>query len=644
MLIAGAVSFAGPAWLAAQRERIAGALGLGHGGAVATWSEDSAALFHRAAGRGSPGRLPLARGWRPALTAGGERLAFCGQIFDRAALRASIGPKAAQAADDAGLYALALEVLGSNCDSEIVGQYAVVSWHDERRVLRAARSGVRAPPLYWWRSGAQLVVASTPRAIAAAGATLVLAYDRLDDALLMVPPDPTATWYKDLHKVAPGTVVTWTQDGLKECCFWAVEKLAPVGKLSLAEAAEEATRLFAKGTREMLADFSRPAIMLSGGLDSQAVASFALEVVPGRRLDGYVGVPRPGATPEARPNSLFDELPGALALADMHPDLRVHPVDGAAIDRDAMIASLIMLTGLAPLNFGNLDWIFALYQRARDDGCDVMLTGDMGNSTFSYSGETALPYWFRSGRWARLVSDLAADPDPRPLWHKLIGRAVLPNLPTSWRTQVSRWRNPGAGPLPAWTAMRADFALASGALDRADRAGHDLNFLPSRSALDWRRDTLAMFAADAPDVEQGFTMLFGMPDRDPTSYRPLVEFCAALPEDVFRAGGQSRMLARHMLIGRVPESVRGERRLGRQGADWPVRLIEERTAILVELELWRGDPDLGPRLDIDRLIARLEAWDGSDHLEQQAEIGLWLPLARALAAGRFSRYVSGRND
>lgn len=192
--------------------------------------------------------------------------------------------------------------------------------------------------------------------------------------------------------------------------------------------------------------------------------------------------------------------------------------------------------------------------------------------------------------------------------------------------------------------MRADFAESSGALDRAALAGHNLSFPPNRSAREWRRDTLAMFAADAPDIEQGFAMLFGMPDRDPTSYLPLVEFCAALPEEAFRAGGQSRALARQMLIGRVPESVRGELRLGRQGADWPVRLAQERSAILQELEHWRLDPDLEPRLDIDRLIARLEGWDGTDHLEQQAEMGLWLPLARALAAGRFARYVSGRND
>src|SRR3546814_4147469 len=98
----------------------------------------------------------------------------------------------------------------------------------------------------------------------------------------------------------------------------------------------------------------------------------------------------------------------------------------------------------------------------------------------------------------------------------------------------------------------------------------------------------------------GLRLLHGVGYRDPTLYRPLLELCIGIDDEQYLRSGTDRWLARRLLKGRVPESVRGERRAGRQAADWALRMTAERNVLTAELESMCADPWLATRLALDR--------------------------------------------
>ena len=128
---------------------------------------------------------------------------------------------------------------------------------------------------------------------------------------------------------------------------------------------------------------------------------------------------------------------------------------------------------------------------------------------------------------------------------------------------------------------------------------------------------------------------FGVDKRDPAGDQRIVEFCLSLPEDQFRRDGQSRLLIRRAMQGRLPPEVLNSTRRGLQAADWLDRLRAAQPTVdltlqrLEKSELARRALDLGR---LRRLAADLNR-AGSD-----AERQLWdyrVVLEQGLMAGCF---------
>ncbi|XUU61092.1 asparagine synthase-related protein [Erythrobacter sp. HA6-11] len=548
-------------------------------------------------------------------------------------------------ASDAAIYAAAYARHGDRCDGHLLGDYAAVQWHEERGLVRFARSPMSLQPLHVWRDGSRIVAASLPRSLIAAGLEPRIDKIMLEDSILLNFSDSTRSWYQGAHRVAAGSYEVHTAARCRTIRFFSLDNVNPVRFVRDEEYVEALDEHFRRAVAAESAGIRRPAILLSGGFDSQCVASYLASTDQFESpIETFTSVPQPGYSEPEKPYSFGDEAPYVRALADQYPQLNPHFVTGADRPFGSDLAEIMQLGGWPMRNESNLHWIHEACEQAAGLGCDAIFAGAAGNATFSYDGLTGYPTWLREGDLGRLIVELnARRDDPRSLLRKFLGLAVMPHLSASVRDTIQQRRGGDSDPFDSWCPMNAAYAGKSGAMDRALAAGFDPRFPALRSSREWRARAFEEMFNQAAEIELAFRLHHGIPSRDPTLFQPLVEFTAGIADDQYLRDGEDRWLARRLLRGRVPEMVWKERRIGRQSPDWALRFQRDRGALLAELQSLHDDSQIGGILDLDRLEGDLRNWDGCEDMAGRWKQKIHSGVSRALSTARFVRYVERRN-
>jgi len=582
-------------------------------------------------------------GQEPARTPDGSVVLLHGYIESRARCRAELG---VELPGDAAIYAAGYARWGEDVDQHLTGEYATILVEGNGKRVRIARSPIKSPALYFWRDGERLIATTVVQAIFSTGEVArELDEQKIADSLLLNYHEERRGWFRGVTRLPRGSRAWITPDGIRETVFYRIEDIAPVRFKRDSDYVEAASQLFHEAVEATLEGFERPAISLSGGMDSQAVAAFTMRARPGRQLLSYTSVPQAGWTP---PDSrqLFDERPHVEALAAMYPELAPHWIDASGLDATHHQRDLFEHALVPPRNASNLHWIHEVCKNARDDGADVVLTGTLGNLTFSFDGQGLIPDLVRQGRLIHLM---------RELWHggrksdfpgRIASQAILPFLPVAMQKALRlRFGRRQDGMTRNWSPLNPELARDLRVEERAVELGFDPDFGRPVSVLDFRHKLMSNAANEGGDIREAFDRMHGIPTRDPTSHRPLLEFCFAIPPEQYLHMGTRRWLARRMLRGKVPDMVANERRRGRQAADWSSRLRPRRQEVLTELEWLSTDPTVSRFIDLERLRNAVENMPENDEdiTVVQAQV-LNQALNRGLATARFMRFINGRND
>ncbi|MFO0993129.1 MAG: asparagine synthase-related protein [Hyphomicrobiales bacterium] len=577
----------------------------------------------------------------------GDAVLFRGHIDNRAFLRRELSVSPATEANDAELYACCYERYGEDCDLKVIGQYAAIIWSPRTRTVSLVRSPIHAPALHYWSDGRRLIIANVSQAIFATGEIRPeVDEQKIADTLYLNYAEEERGWFKGVKRLPLGTRCEISKSGTRSYRYYDLGRLPRVRLARDDDYVEAADALFTEATRAALNGFSRPAVSLSGGLDSQAVAAYAVKVLgPERRLAAFTAVPEAGWDGRTAKNRFGDESAYAALLARSYPTIDHEILDAAGLSFGHKLGSLFLTMGAPPRNAMNLHWIHALRARARERGCDVLLTGSLGNATFSFEGKGALPALLKRGRLLALAREVRAIPNRRAgLLRTALTEAVLPFLPERvCRTLHNRPSGTDRDDLPDWCGLNPDWALRMRVRERARNGGIDPTSRSPSRTLAIRRARLVGLA-ESGDLIQAIDTIGGLPQRDPTSYRPFFEFCLGIPDEQFLHRGEKRWLARRLLMGKIPDVVLNEKRQGLQAADWHLRLGRERSVLQTEVERLSKDPGMEARFDLKRFRAALKHWPQSTPVDDARALKtLWLALPRALATARFIQYVEGHN-
>jgi asparagine synthase (glutamine-hydrolysing) len=226
---------------------------------------------------------------------------------------------------------------------------------------------------------------------------------------------------------------------------------------------------------------------------------------------------------------------------------------------------------------------------------------------------------------------------------RFVVRTLSAFLPDSAWAKLRPWWTGRSLLVPLMQPFSREFLAATGTSRRTKLERH----VPERGQP-WTRHHARKLAFNnedwTADVYQGFEQMYGVPMRDPTAYRPFVEYCLGLPTEMFMRDGTMRWLARELGKGIIPDPQRLNELHGCWDCDWHMRIGRRRKEFLEELNRLEKDERFARMFDFPRLRAGLENWPETTVTDHQVSLAPQAALPTALLTARFINYVEGRNS
>lgn len=498
--------------------------------------------------------------------------------------------------------------------ARLIGEFALVLWDPERRLLVCARDALGSRPLFYRKADATFAFASEER-----GLSPLFGDEGIDDLRIAeffageAPPADRGQ-RPSVFRVLPGTAVVASETGV------GVERF---DSLSLPPETNDLGPLQAERFRYFLQDSVRrrsrmePAVdcFLSGGLDSSSIVRLAAKEASGRiRTLSLIHAARP----ELSERIFIDEvLSGQDFDAVFHDVADYDPYQGAEgmLERHS-----------GPVAAPNLLMMRPLYETARPGA--VLFDGHGGDEVVSKGGGRLLEL-ARNGAWIRLYCELRGVAD-------LYGES-----PAAMFFGLYRSFGPGRYKLRALLGRLPRKAKASVKPDPLDLLAPDFR---KRSEIDgalarrWRPKPLTGREADhnvltGPQQSHALEILdreaqdAGVEIRIPFWDRALIDYSLSLPSSAKLQGGWTRRILRLAMADDLPPRILWRR----DKHDFSRQLLEglRRSPVVSHQALEAARPGLAPYLDVDHVLALRDRLDEADaevpgHLLQALwRIGLW---------------------
>lgn len=568
------------------------------------------------------------------------------RLDNRDELRAALGLSAerARVMPDSAFILAAWQAWGDACAARLIGDFAFILWDAGRRQFFCLRDAVGQRVLYFHRSADRVAVASSPRALAALPFVAVrLNEQKVADFLYQIE-DPSSTYFQDVERLPPGHALRADPGGVRIQQVRAVDTTRRIRLGSDGEYLEAFREVFGRAVQARVRASGDVGVMMSAGLDSSAVAAVAAERLSaeGRRLRAYHAAPPEGFRGETRPGWVADESDEARSIAAMHPnmDLTIHRT-GNDDAFDAMDA-LFDVAAMPVRNPSNLAWVLAIYALAQADGAHVLLNGQKGNATISYTGLRSLrellpAFPLRLLREVRAFAGARGRPARQVLKHQVI----QPLLPLALLRLYARLRgNPGT---PSWyeddCAIRPEFARELRMEERLRERRWSDEQMDRSTATEYRHYVLTS-NADAADAPHALRARFGIETRDPTSDLRVIEFCFGIPGTMYLSDGVERQLVRRGLRGSLPDAVLDRTTRGAQSADLLTWLPPLRDRLRAELDALDRSEAARRCLDLPHMRELVDRWPAPFRLEHRQDYDHY--LLRGILMGRFLRWFESR--
>lgn len=521
---------------------------------------------------------------------------------------------------------------GESCTDHLLGAFAFAVWTPARQQLFAARDHAGERPLFYHRGDNLFALASMPQGLLALpGVHRGFQQSRVVEWLTSLPYQRHETFFAGIARVPPGHFLRVTPNTCECRQYWHPADARPTRFKRDEEYAEALVEILDAATEARLRSTQPLGSFLSAGLDSSSVTASAAQLLAARgaSLTAFTSVPQPGFNGLVPPGYLPSEGDLAAQVARQYPNIEQVRVDSSGRNLLASMKTWTDAWDQPSPNLANSLWMDAIFEQARQRGIAVLLSGDNGNCTISWSNWSILGDLFLRARWlklARTIHDLRSHGaisfktairfSTRSLMPQSLTRTLLArkNLESLYQPLIN----------PEW---KSQFNLEERAFDNI--YGGSSNPMQEHSKFFEHCDVGSLNAATRA--------VTGIEVRDPTADKRILDFCFSIPPDQFLAEGRSRSLIRRAMKGRLPDSVRLETRRGLQSADWYLPVRDAIPSMRNELALIEQSPAAREVLDLPRIHTLLDTFPSSGYEQPHVRMNWHSALTYAISMGYFLR-------
>jgi asparagine synthase (glutamine-hydrolysing) len=478
---------------------------------------------------------------------GSVQVLLNGEIYNFQELRAGLASHTFRSKGDAEPIAHLYEDEGESALARLDGMFALAIWDARRRRLVLARDGFGKKPLYYWYDDRRLVFGSEIKALLAAGVPAELDGERLGEYLGYGYVPTPFTLFKGIRRLPPASFLVADATGVGAATpFWDLQFPDRGAELSvpLEAAAERVLELLTEAVRKRLVADVPLGVLLSGGVDSSAVAALMTRLAPGKVKTFTVGF---------EGDAFFDERPHARRVAQHlgtdHHESVVKP------DAASLVETLLHHHD-EPFGDSSALPTYLVSREARRV-VTVAINGDGGDETFAgYDRFHAALLADRIPAMGRRALRTAARLLPEgSTYHGTLRRirrftdkAVLP-----LDERIFAWS--GFFDMPALRSLDNDAVVSVDrilssyreALARVPNASH-LSRLLYLNARTYLLDDLL------PKMDR-MTMAHGLEARSPFLDRALMEYAARLPDSHKRRGARGKIVLKRAVERLLPREI-----------------------------------------------------------------------------------------
>ncbi len=450
------------------------------------------------------------------------------------------------------------EEFGVECLEKLRGMFAFALWDEKTKTLLLARDRVGIKPLYYHLTDKSLVFASEIKAILADPAIeTAIAPEVIDRFLTFLYLPGEETLFKGVNKLAPGTYLIVRNGRPEVHRYWDLHFAKPTDPPSERDAEKELLRLLEESVHmHMIADVP-VGVLLSGGVDSTAVLSFAVEETEKKVSSYTVGFSDPGVA---------DERPYARLAADTF-GTQHHEMTITASDFMEFLPKYVWHME-EPVCEPPAIALYYVSKLARNY-VKVLLSGEGGDEAFAgYSNYRNLLWLERVKRSLSSLKGVAAGgitlanwlfQSPRMAKYIPLMNATFPDYYYSRTSNPYQFSGNGLGKLYSTAfshSIDREHSVEPVRRMQAQVQGH--NTLDAMLYIDtksWLPDDL-LIKADK------MTMANSVELRVPLLDHVVLEFAAGLPTNLKVRGFTTKYLAKKALGKRVPRAILERRKAG----------------------------------------------------------------------------------
>jgi asparagine synthase (glutamine-hydrolysing) len=478
---------------------------------------------------------------------GSVRVVFNGEIYNYRSLRTRLVARGHQfrSHSDTEVLVHLYEEAGERFVDEIDGMFAIALWDDRQGRLVLARDRAGKKPLFYYQDRRRIVFGSEIKALFA-HAGVPIDVDETQIPLYFTygyVPHP-ATFYRGIRQVEPASIVVADADGRTQSRrYWRLTfpDAANATAVDSAAARERVRQLVTEAVSRRRESDVPLGAFLSAGIDSTIVVGV---------LSRLSGAPVRTFTIGFEDAPDFDETSAARRIAERfrteHTEFRVRPSAVQLVDR-------LIWHHDGPFGDSSAIPTFLVSELTRPH-VTVVLTGDGGDDVFA--------------GYLRFRAALAAERIPRAIvpWLEA-ALSFLPRAPHE-RHVLARARRfarfahlPLVDRLARWNSVFQDDLASTLQLGAPpDALSHLAGVLDdTRRSSRLSRLLAVNFASYLPDdllvKTDRCTMANSIEARSPLLDTALVEYVAALPDELKVGGGRGKAILRDAFADFIPPDI-----------------------------------------------------------------------------------------